>query len=203
MKRMTVENFGKSDDDFIEIWGRCHNGPIFLGDILVSSSSRKRFQVDEIDIHTMKQDCLHEAYTASLRFRKLDKINPEIGEYLDFIGEAEELLLATRELIKYCQTEVKIDHSSDVWLRLNHLFYQLLENAKVGEIIDAINLDANLELPFFISCDLHQKMIFLEDENPHYLVRFADFLRLNGNSWTYLADYLEKVATKLEKKLEK
>jgi hypothetical protein len=167
MKRMTVENFGNSDNDFIDIWGRCHNGPILLGDILVSSSSLKRFQVDEIDFRTMKIDCLPQGHTASLRFRKLDKINPEIGEYLEFIGEAEKLLLVTRDLIRYCQTELKIDHSSDVWRQLVHLFYQSLENAKIDEVIDAINLDGKLDLPFFISCDLHQKMIFLEDEKPH------------------------------------
>jgi hypothetical protein len=84
------------------------------------------------------------------------------------------------------------------WLVATHFFYIEIEKALPDEILQAILEDKNFELPFYIACDLHQRLIYLDDSSIH-LTRFADFLRFHGSSWNYLADYFEKiVATRVQ-----
>lgn len=85
---------------------------------------------------------------------------------------------------------------------MHHLFYIELDKSSIIEVTNALDLDENLDLPFYMACDLHQKRVFLEESNPLYLLEFSRFLRINSNSWTYLADYFEKVGLKIQKALE-
>ena len=109
------------------------------------------------------------------------------------------LIEITGEIIKFSHEGRITSPPSEHWSNLNHLFYQFLNDSTVKEINDAIKLDSDLDLPFHIACDLYQRRIYLEDSNPTYLLQFSSFLRLNSNSWTYLADYFDKVASRLQK----
>jgi hypothetical protein len=198
MKRMTVENFGKSDDDHIEIWGRCWNEDIHLGDVLTSSYTEKRLKVEEIIKGGKTVDVLYRGHTASVKFLKFDRKNPNTGEMLVLIHDKEKLIQAVRKIIRYCDADLPIDDSSTEWLNLKTLFSDALEEAESSEISDAIDFDIHTDLPFHIGSSLHQKLILLEDENPNRLIDFAEYLRLKDDSWKYLANYLERTAEKLE-----
>ncbi|WP_155297831.1 hypothetical protein [Deinococcus kurensis] len=107
------------------------------------------------------------------------------------------LIYIVEQIIKFSQDGKFTNPSSDEWLRLHALFYIALEKADDIQISTAITLDHNLELPFYMACDLYQKRLYLKSDNRQYMTEFARFLRLNSNSWNYLADYFDKVAHQL------
>jgi DNA polymerase sigma len=109
--------------------------------------------------------------------------------------EPEGIVEATQAVIQYMQSDKQLN--TDEWAVTTHFFYIEIEKSTP----EAILVDSNLELPFFIKCDLHQKLVYLDD-NSNNLTRFADFLRFYGPSWNYLADYFEKiVATRAQYQL--
>ena len=109
----------------------------------------------------------------------------------------ETLAEITSKILECCREGEPRNSPSDVWHVLNHIFYRSLGESTVQQISGALELDVNLDLPFYLACDLHQKRIYLDDSNPTYFLEFANFLRFNSNSWTYLADYFDKVAARL------
>jgi hypothetical protein len=113
--------------------------------------------------------------------------------------EPHDIVEATQAVIQYMESDKKLN--TDEWTVVTHFFYLEISKATPEEILQAILVDANLKLPFSIMCDLHQKLIYLDDCSNN-LTRFADFLRFKGNAWEYLADYFEKiVATRAQYQL--
>jgi hypothetical protein len=105
--------------------------------------------------------------------------------------EPEGIVEATQAVIEFIHSDKSL--TSNEWTVIEYLFYFEIKKASSNEIVSAIALiDYDLLIPFHIKCDLHQKLIYLDD-NSNNLSKFAVFLRFYGNSWEYLADYFEKI----------
>jgi hypothetical protein len=83
-------------------------------------------------------------------------------------------------------------------IQFNYFFYKKLEAASptlIKQILE--NSDNIVELPFHMVSDLHQRLILLEESSENIL-SFTAYLRSMGNSWHYLAEYLDKIAYRLQ-----
>jgi hypothetical protein len=98
------------------------------------------------------------------------------------------------EMVKFMESNQKMNNH---WYLLHHFFYIELEKASGEQIREAIDLNyQTFNLPFHIVCDLFQRLILVEENRRENFSKFAEFLRIYGNSWHYLADYFDRVASR-------
>lgn len=108
---------------------------------------------------------------------------------------------SVKKVINIATSESGIIQSSPQWITADSVFFTELHRAKEEEILEALKIDKEDSIPYYMKIEMYQKIILLNDRNSKYFKEFAEYLRAYTTNWNYLAEYLEILANRLEQEI--